>query len=266
MAGVFYPGTKEAVEKEISSYATAEKNRQPALGLISPHAGYRYSGPVAAKVFSKVLITGSVILIGPNHRGAGSSFPPPKAAICAEGEWTTPTGPAPIDETLSALLLEESPLLTIDPMAHDGEHSLEVQIPFIHFYSGAVKIVPIILSRISPDQAMFLAEGIIRSVKRFGKPVTLVASTDMSHYVPHKVAEIEDRKAIEKILALDGPGLMETCGRESISMCGDGPTAVVIEACKGLGATTAELIDYKTSGQTGGDYSSVVGYAGLVIR
>ncbi len=140
-----------------------------------------------------------------------------------------------------------------------------MQVPFLQRFSGAISIVPIIMARLTDAKVMELAEGIYRGVKDWDRPVTLVASTDFSHYVPHKQAEALDRKAIEKIEALDGPGLMEVVRRNAISMCGVQPTAVVIEVCKRLGASKARLVKYQTSGDTSGDYSAVVGYGGLII-
>lgn len=266
VAGYFYPATKESIESLIESFDTAGGRPEPAFGVVAPHAGYKYSGPVAAKVYSRLRIDGSVILLGPNH-GAGRTFElPPKAAITARGEWELPTGDLVIDNALAAALMEEAPILTDAPWAHEEEHSLEVQAPFIQHFCGDVHIAPIVLSQLSDDEVMELADGVYRAIKRSGKNVTLIASSDFSHYVPHRVAKERDMMAIRKIEALDAPGLIEVVRKEKISMCGYLATAVVIRVCKQMGAKKATLIDYQTSGDVTGDYTSVVGYGGLIIR
>jgi len=266
VAGYFYPASKESIESTLAEFDVSGVVAEPAMGVVAPHAGYRYSGPVAAKVYASIKAAESVILLGPNH-GAGRGFePPPKAAIMTEGEWEFPTGVVPIDEELAASLVAESPLLSVDPYAHEAEHSLEVQVPFLQRFAGKIKIVPIIISHLSDPEVMELAEGIFRGIKKVGKAVTLVASSDFSHYVPHEVAKRQDSKAIKMIEALDAEGLLKVVREERISMCGYQPTAIVIEVCKKMGAKEGILVDYKTSGDTSGDYSTVVGYGGLIIR
>ncbi|MBI5816116.1 MAG: AmmeMemoRadiSam system protein B [Nitrospinae bacterium] len=265
VAGFFYPASKRDIESQIASFDTGGAAPVAAYGAVVPHAGYRYSGLVAAKVYSRIKPRGSIILMGPNH-GAGRNYePPPPVAIMAEGEWVLPGGKLPIDAELAQALLDETDLLTDAPWAHELEHSLEVQLPFIMHYSGKVSFAPIIISHLSAEEVVSVSEGIYRGLEKYGKPVTLVASTDFSHYIPHEKAREQDHKAIERILAMDGFGLLKVVAEERISMCGCQPTAVVIEVCKKLGAKKAELVDYRTSGDSSGDYSSVVGYGGLII-
>ncbi|VAX26003.1 Candidate gene for the hypothesized phosphomevalonate decarboxylase; COG1355, Predicted dioxygenase [hydrothermal vent metagenome] len=265
VAGMFYPKTIEAIEEQISRFDVGDATPQPALGVVAPHAGYQYSGLVAAKVYSRIAPQGPVILIGPNHK-SGMFTGAPLVAIMAEGVWEMPGGDVEVDAALASLIMEETDLPANDPKAHENEHSLETQIPLLTHYCGEVKIVPIIMARI-PDSALAsLAEGIYRAIKRSGASATLVASSDFSHHVTAKTAERLDLMAIERIEALDASGLLEVVRGENISMCGVQPTAVVLDVCKRLGATSAELIEYKTSGDTTGDYRSVVGYGGLIIR
>ncbi|VAX20337.1 Candidate phosphomevalonate decarboxylase; COG1355, Predicted dioxygenase [hydrothermal vent metagenome] len=270
VAGRFYPGSKESIISQIESFDFDDKEPVEAFGVVAPHAGYQYSGPVAAKVYARLKIRGSVILIGPNHgSGRGSDAPP--VAIMSEGSWELPTGEVCIDGELAKILMEEAPVITEAGWAHEAEHSLEVQIPFLQRFAGDVSnappimIDPIIMARLARDQVIELADGIFRAVEKYGKPVTFVASTDFSHYVPHKTAHELDHMAIKKIEALDGPGLLDVVSKNQISMCGVQPTAVVIEVCKRLGAKKAELVSYQTSGDITGDFSSVVGYGGLLI-
>lgn len=266
VAGYFYPGTKSSIEDQIASFDLSGVERGPACGVVVPHAGHKYSGPVAARVYASVEAPGTFVMIGPNHGAGGGFLEPPKAAIMTEGEWQVPTGGSPVDDGLAAALLAEAPLLSDAPWAHEAEHCLEVQLPFIHTLIGGVRIVPILLSGLTDEEAVELGEGIARGIERSGGGAMLLASTDFSHYVPHELARAQDAKAIERIMALDARGLLEVVRRERISMCGYLPTAVVIEACRRLGAKEAVLIDYQTSGETSRDYSSVVGYGGLVIR
>lgn len=266
VAGLFYPGSKEAIDTQIDRF-DAPMTAQPlkAFGVVVPHAGYRYSGGVAAKVYSSIAMEQTAIILGPNHRGNSASVFPPKAAIVTSGVWQFPAGNVAIDERMATLLCEESELIADDSVAHEEEHSLEVQVPFIQHYHGDVSIAPITLAYITPDEIMTLADDIYKAIRRYGQSVTLIASTDFSHYVDQETAESQDRKAIDMILAMDGRGLIDVVKKERISMCGYNAVAVVIEVSLKLGATTATLIDYATSGKVSGDYSSVVGYGGLVI-
>jgi len=264
VAGRFYPESKESIESQIESFDFDDTEPVEAFGVVAPHAGYQYSGPVAAKVYARLKIKGSVILMGPNH-GSGSGYDAPPVAIMSEGSWELPSGEVLIDEELSRILVEEGPFITEAGWAHETEHSLEVQIPFLQRFAGTVSIAPIIMARLAHDQVKRLADTIFRAVEKYGKPVTFVASTDFSHYVPHKTARTLDHMAIEKIEALDGRGLLDVVSKNQISMCGVQPTAVVIEVCKRLGARKAELVSYQTSGDITGDFSSVVGYGGLLI-
>jgi len=264
VAGRFYPDSKESIISQIESFDYDDKEPVEAFAVVAPHAGYQYSGPVAAKVYARLKIRDSVILIGPNH-GSGRGYDAPPVAIMSEGSWELPTGEVLVDGELARILMEETPIITEAGWAHEAEHSLEVQIPFLQRLAGDLRIAPIIMARLARDQVMELADGIFRAVEKYGEPVTFVASTDFSHYVPHKTAQTLDHMAIKKIEALDGPGLLDVVSKNQISMCGVQPTAVVIEVCKRLGAKKAELVSYQTSGDITGDFSSVVGYGGLLI-
>jgi len=265
VAGYFYPATADQIEDEIESYKIGEQRKIEAFGAVVPHAGYKYSGRVAAQVYSRIIPKGSLILIGPNHGGGRGFEPPPKAAAMEEGIWILPTGPAKVDSELAQSLLDECAILENAPSAHELEHSLEVQIPLLRHFVGIFDFVPIVVSHLSVDDVFALADGLIRGVEKYGKGVTVIASSDFSHYIPHKVAKEKDRMAIDAILAMDAKRLLNVVAKEGITMCGYQPTAVMLELCKSMGATKAELVDYKTSGDTSGDYSSVVGYGGLII-
>lgn len=265
VAGYFYPDSLSAIESQIAGFITENAQPVAAMGAVVPHAGYRYSGPVATKVYQRLKVADSVILAGPNHGAGRGLMPPPSAAIMSEGVWELPGGIVPVDDELAGSLTCETDILEEAPLRHEPEHSLEVQIPFLQYFNKSFKIVPIIIWNLSDEAIMELATAISRGITRFGKPVTMIASTDFSHYIPHDMAKKLDAMAIEKIKAMDGLGLLKVVREKGITMCGYQPTALVIETLKLLGATKAELVDYKTSGDTSGDYTSVVGYGGLII-
>jgi hypothetical protein len=265
VAGYFYPASPGALESQIEGFICETVQPVPAMGAVVPHAGYRYSGPVAARVYQRLKVADRVILAGPNHGAGRSLAPPPAAAIMSEGAWELPGGAIPIDSELAESLKDETDILEESAWTHEAEHSLEVQIPFLQHFNKSFKIVPIIIWSLSEEAIMELASALSRGIIKSGKPVTMIASTDFSHYVPHETAKRLDAMAIEKIMAMDGPGLLKVVKENKISMCGYQPTALVVETLKLLGATKAELVDYKTSGDTSGDYTSVVGYGGLII-
>jgi AmmeMemoRadiSam system protein B len=231
-----------------------------AIGLVAPHAGYIYSGAVAGQVFGRVAVPDAVILMGPNHTGMGTP-----ASIVSQGDWATPLGPAPIHGELAAALKAATPLLQEDSLAHAREHALEVQVPFLQYRNPAVRIVPITFMLRDSEQIARIGSAIATVLAGWAEPVLLVASSDMTHYEPHEAAKSKDAKAIEKVLALDAPGLLDTVRRDGISMCGAVPAAILLHAACRLGATRGELVAYSTSGETSGDYARVVGYAGMLI-
>ena len=262
VAGYFYPGEAVSLRRAIEKMVDPEPRRVKAVAVVSPHAGFEYSGPVAGAVFSSVELPETYVLLGPAHRaGMRSSF-----AIVRTGEWMTPLGSVPIATDLADLILGGSALINEDEQAHLGEHSLEVQLPFIQYFKKDISIVPLCISYSASLQELEeLGNTVSNAVKAAKRDVLIVASTDMSHYVSQKEAEKKDSLAIKKVLELDAPGLYETVQKEDISMCGFQPTTAAIFAANKLGARKAELIKYQTSGDRTGDYLEVVGYAGIRI-
>jgi MEMO1 family protein len=237
------------------------RRKARALAVIAPHAGYIYSGGIAAETFARVEIPADVILLGPNHRGLGS-----EVAIMRKGFWRMPFGDVPVNEQLALGIIEQAPeMIVADEYAHRHEHSLEVQIPFLQYLQNDLRLTPLVLSRLSYQQCLKLGNAIADAVNAYGGPVLVVASTDMTHYEPRTAATKKDRLAIGEIEGLDAEGLYRTVTRNMISMCGAIPTVVTMIAAVGLGAERAELIRYSDSGETSGDLDQVVGYAGLVI-
>jgi AmmeMemoRadiSam system protein B len=261
VAGQFYPASPQTLKKQLDSLIKREKKKEDALGLISPHAGYIFSGMVAGFSFSQVNLTKTVIILGPNHTGLGAEF-----SIMVAGTWQMPLGNIEIDEPLAKRILEESKYLQEDLKAHLYEHSIEVQLPFLQYLLPEVQIVPIILSHADFATYNEIGKAIAKALRRTKQKSLIVASTDMTHYQPHQQAKEKDNLAIEAILELDGEKMLKRVERFNITMCGYGPVVSMLCAAKELGAKSARLLKYQTSGETSGDYSSVVGYAGIMVK
>jgi hypothetical protein len=264
VAGRFYPAKPESLARQLDEYLASEEaateKSAAALGCLVPHAGYMYSGPVAGAVFRRLPVRAAYIILCPNHTGRGAPL-----AIMSKGEWLTPLGAVQVDGELAGNLRHSCHLLMEDAEAHEDEHSLEVQLPFLQRSVGAFTFVPIAIgvSRLAALEA--LGHGIALTLKGSPGAVLIVASSDMNHYEPDDITRLKDRKAIDQILALDPAGLYEVLRREDISMCGYGPAIAMLTAAKDLGATRAELVRYATSADTSGDRSAVVGYAGIIV-
>lgn len=261
VAGQFYYGTDARLREQVAQYIHTDTPKETVVGVMSPHAGLIYSGSVAGEVFSSIKMPQTFIMLGPNHTGLGSAI-----SLMDAGEWEIPTGLFGIDSRLASKIALNSGKVSRDTKAHIFEHSLEVQLPFIAYFSTEVKIVPIALLSASFDDCLDLARTIAEAVMDVDYPVVILASSDMSHYLPEKQARRQDAMALEKILALDPGGLYETVRKERISMCGYLPATVMLAASKLLGADSARLIKYATSGEVSGDYDSVVGYAGIIVK
>ena len=261
VAGQFYPGTASGLSRALLDLTREEKERLPAIGVVSPHAGYVYSGAVAGELFSSIQVPGRAVIFCPNHTGIGED-----AAIMSRGAWRMPWGDVPVDEELAARLETACPLLREDASAHSREHAIEVQLPFLHRFRPDVRIVPVALGRLSLEECRELGENVADAIEGDSERPLLVASSDMSHYVPDAVARKKDRMAIDRMLALDPEGLYRIVRTERISMCGVMPATVVLFAARRLGATSARLIRYATSGDVSREFDRVVGYAGLAFR
>lgn len=261
VAGQFYRGTKEALIKEVSLYVE-ELPRESVIGALSPHAGFMYSGHVAGLVYSKIKLPQTIIILGPNHTGLGSSI-----SIMTEGIWKIPLGDMEIDSFLAERIYRQAgTLIEKDSRAHLFEHSIEVQLPFIYYFKSDTRFVPISLMHASVDECSALGEAIARAVNETDYTVTIVASSDMSHYLSAQEARKLDFLAIERILEMDPEGLYNTVITKRISMCGYLAATTMLFAALMLGATRAELLKYANSGDINGDYSQVVGYAGVIVK
>ena len=265
VAGQFYPATAGEVHAQLDALLPATTTKRKAIAVVAPHAGWMYSGATAGSVYSRVEIPERVILVGPNHHGRGSPY-----ALFDAGSWRTPVGDVPVAAALAASLLDCCELLASDPRAHAAEHSLEVQVPMLQRLNPNVQIVPVLIGGGWPEaggrhELAEIGAAIAQTVRESGRPVLLVASTDLNHYEDRETSRIKDKLVLEAVVNLDEDGLMQRVKEVEVSMCGVAPTYVVIHAAKKLGARHAELIDYRTSGEVTGDFSSVVGYGGVVI-
>ncbi|HEY3309381.1 MAG TPA: AmmeMemoRadiSam system protein B [Desulfuromonadaceae bacterium] len=261
VAGQFYTDNPSRLEKELASLIIpAPKGQTKAKGIVSPHAGYIYSGAVAGQVFAAIEIPPTVLIIGPNHHEAGVP-----AALYPDGEWITPLGSVAINSKLNMLILKHVPLIKSDSLAHQSEHSLEVQVPFIHHLRPDVTISALCVGYGDFAAVKQIGEGLAAALQDYGGEVLIVASSDMTHYESAESAQRKDELALARVLALDPEGLLQICRTERITMCGVVPTAIMLVTARELGANQASLISYATSGDVTGDNSQVVGYAGLMV-
>ena len=265
VSGRFYPGTAAALAQDVRALLDAAEPAAPPAALkaaVAPHAGYVYSGVTAAHVFRRAVIPATVVILAPNHTGVSRAAG--GASLWATGGWATPLGEVSVDERFAALLTAACDLVSADNSAHVSEHAVEVMLPFLQIANPAARIVPLVLSWDDWDRSAQLGEALAALVRRASEPVLLLASSDLNHYEPASVGEIKDAHVLQAIQALDGKEVLARCRRERISMCGRAPVAAVCAAARALGASKAELIDYRHSGWVTGDESSVVGYGGLV--
>ncbi|MGA7907814.1 MAG: AmmeMemoRadiSam system protein B [Candidatus Sulfotelmatobacter sp.] len=263
VAGRFYPRDPEELRAEVRSYTSHAPGKAPvrSFGCIVPHAGYIYSGHVAGAVFARVEIPECCVVLCPNHTGMGRAL-----AIMSEGEWETPLGAVPIDGTLAAALKQACPLLQEDAAAHRAEHAIEVELPFLQVRQPKLQFVPIALGTQLFEPLEQLGLALADAIMARKRPTLIVASSDMNHYESDALTRVKDGRAIERILALDARGLHEVVTQQDVSMCGFGPAIVTITAAKKLGAGSAELVKYATSGDISGDRQLVVGYAGVLFQ
>jgi AmmeMemoRadiSam system protein B len=280
VAGRFYPGRAEDLLREVREFTSPSKTpietgRIDAIGCVAPHAGYIYCGGVAGAVYSRLKIPERCVILCPNHTGKGRPL-----AIMANTTWQTPLGEVAADADMAARLLRRFPALQEDSAAHRTEHAIEVQLPFLQTQQPELNIVPIAIGTGDFNVLRGLGEALADVIadhheedrhekdqkEQRPEKTLIIASSDMNHYESDAITRVKDRKAIDRVLALDARGLWEVVMNEDISMCGFGPTVVMLTAAKLLGATSATLVKYATSGDVSGDYNSVVGYAGIIVE
>jgi len=270
-AGAFYEGNAESLKDQIENCFLHElgpgkipevvkAGPRQVVGLVCPHAGYMFSGPVAAHSYRRLALDGKpdvVVLFSPNHTGYGSGL-----AIMNEGVWRTPLGDVEVDSETANQIVHESRIIDVDEVAHRFEHSIEVQLPFLQYlYGSDFKIVPICFLMQDLPSAREVGQAVAKVLA--GKNSVIIASSDMTHYEPQEVAAKKDKMALEAVEALDEAKFYSIVETHRVSACGYGPIAALIIAAKILGAREAKVLSYKTSGDVTGDRSSVVGYAAV---
>tara|TARA_B100000686_G_C16503339_1_gene818235 strand:- start:26 stop:829 length:804 start_codon:yes stop_codon:yes gene_type:complete len=260
VADRFYPSSPKALLEVVKKHTPTDIQKKTVFGVVSPHAGFIYSGEVAGSVYASVEIPDTIILLGPNHTGIG-----PSVSIMAKGTWDMPQGPVEIDQELGRSLLSASSLLEENFSTHLDEHSLETQIPFIQQFKSEFKIVPICLQKLSLSQCHTLGQAILSGINKLDRKVLIIASSDMSHYESYDNTLRKDKLAIDLILERDPKALYRVVKENRISMCGVVPVTVMLIIANALGAKSAELVKYMTSGEVNGDMNSVVGYAGILV-
>ena len=270
VAGSFYPSHKSDLSSMISSCYVhrlgpgvappASPTNDRTVAVVCPHAGYEYSGPVAAHSYlhaSSLRRPDLIVIVAPNHYGLGSGV-----STFKEGEWETPLGRMRVDEQASSKLVKDAGIVAVDPDAHRMEHSLEVQLPFLQMiYGDSVPFLPISLVFQDMETAKTVGASLVKVVE--GKKALLVASSDLTHYEPATAAKKKDSALIEEVKKMDLAGFYSALDRLQVSACGFGAIATVMEASRGLGLKKGELLKYATSGDTTGDNNQVVGYSSL---
>jgi len=274
VAGQFYPASPEALERLVqecylsprgpgSLPQVSQNPLSSPVGLVLPHAGYYYSGPITALGMGLLAGAGvpeAVVVIGPNHRGLG-----PPVALSPAQRWETPFGPLLVDRELASAIVENCTSAEESELAHQEEHSVEVMTPFLrHLYGDRVPLVPVLMERQDMETSLDLGRAVAAAGK--GRKIALIASTDLSHFYGQDRALELDDLAIEAILTGEPEALIRAVTKHGISMCGYGPVMAVLEACRRLGLGRPRLLGHATSGDATGDYSWVVGYAALAVE
>lgn len=261
VAGTFYPGAKAQWESEVRGHLQSSSAPDAALLAMVPHAGYVYSGSIAGQTLAQLNLPETVLLLGPNHTGAGAPY-----ALWPAGRWNLPGAHLDVDETLASQLLQHAEHIQADEHAHLREHSLEVVLPFLWARSPEVKILPLAVADSDLERLLQTAQAMSVVLARHNHPVLILVSSDMSHFLSADRAKSQDSLALQAILDRDPRALYATVREHNISMCGVLPMTLGLELANALGASQARIVAYGTSGDASGDYSKVVAYAGVILQ
>jgi len=274
VAGLFYEGDSETLKKRIewcfkhklgpgSIPSVNEQGKRSIAGLVCPHAGYVYSGPIAAHSYAELAkdgVPGVVVILGPNHTGLGSGI-----SIVDGGYWRTPLGNVEVNSEVAKKIVKNSEVIAVDELAHLQEHSIEVQLPFLQYiYGDRLSFVPICMMLQLRDVCVDVGNAIAKALEN--EDAVIIASTDFTHYEPQEKAYEKDLKVLKSIEALDPDTMLRFVDSLRVSMCGPGPVASMLYAVKKLGARRATVLKYATSGDVTGDKFSVVGYGSVKVE
>jgi len=270
VAGMFYPKTQKELKSTIRdcflhSYGPGKLSpslhNEKIIGVICPHAGYMYSGPIAANSYYAISSQQPdlVVVIGPNHWGVGCNVATMKEAV-----WKTPLGDIEVDSEAAVEINKASKIIELDLFSHTRDHSLEVQLPMLQeVYSHKFKILPIIMIDQNYNSAKEVGQAIAKIAKN--KKIVIIGSSDFTHYEENSFAHKQDMTLIEPILTMDVDKFYRILQENQVSACGYGAIASTIIACKELGASKGTLERYATSGDITGEKNSVVGYASIIF-
>ena len=261
VAGVFYPEAKQPLGDLINQVLDPRRKKERVLAVIVPHGGMIDSGVVAGRVYSCIVWPRRAVVMGPTHTGREKRF-----NLMRKGSWETPLGRLQVDEELAEAISDQIPQMQEDLKAHEQEHAIEVQVPFLQKAGKMKSFVPILFEPADPATAQQIGRGIAKAVRQMKEEVLLIATTDLTRYQSKEIAAGNDRHAIDQILALDERRLLEAVEEHSLSMCGATPTAVALSAAKNLEGSKGTLVDYRTSGVGGDEADSVIGFAGIIIQ
>lgn len=252
VAGMFYPAKKQALERQLNSLFKNIKGTEKSNAIIAPHAGYEYSGRIAALAFNCLEEAKTFVILGPNHTGMGAQI-----SISTAGAWETPLGIVPVDKELRENLISQG-IGTGDEEAHLQEHSIEVEIPFLQFKFREFKILPICIMSTNLAQLTELGNALAKA-----KNISLIASSDFSHFIPLESAKERDLKAIKFIEKLDLRGFFSYVEERKLSICGYAPIITAIQYAKQKGYSKAKLLEYNSSATATKDEMNVVAYAAI---
>ncbi len=261
VAGQFYQSDPVKLRSDLDSLISVRDEKTDALGVISPHAGYMYSGNVMGDLFSRINAPDTAIILAPSHTGMGAPY-----SVWPGGAWITPLGESKVETGLVDKLVSACSLLEKDCDAHLQEHSAEVILPFLQYINPGIKIVVIVICSRSLRDLKEIGKAVSGVVKEHCPKALVVASSDMTHQEPAESAEKKDNIALGQVFALNEDGLHEKVTGMHITMCGVSPSVSMLACSKERGASRAYLTKYENSGYATGDYRSVVGYAGVIVQ
>ena len=262
VAGYFYPGQAEALREALARLTPATGSLEDCTAAIVPHASYSISGSVAGHTFARVRVPRRCIVLGANHTGGGAGW-----ALLEGGAYRTPLGEIAIDDELSEQLARRCQLIEIDETPHRGEHSIDMQLPWLQWLGPAdVSVVSVVVRSAWPQEADDVAAALADVVQAAGEPVLLIASSDLTHHEPAASVARKDARLLEVLTGADAGSVLKCIASQRATVCGAGALAAVAWAARRLGSASGQVVRRATSAEAGGDPGSATGYAGVIYR